>query len=167
VDFARTTYRSFYHDKGENCTLAWDLVDDDATGQRVLKAQYRLTPAANDANTAWLSSTALRQDWSQDRGIYLTFQGDGKGTEFIFEVFDQTGGKREHFESRFTDSTPGWRTICVPFASFRRRETFQEPDAPNDGFNRDRIAGWSVIALANDHTPISGTFTIGEIGAIR
>ena len=64
------------------------------------------------------------QDWSNQGGFSFWFYGTGSGLSFQAEISDNrsdpSSDTSERFDYTFTDTTPGWRLISIPFADFTR-----------------------------------------------
>jgi beta-glucanase (GH16 family) len=106
----------------------------------------------DDAVTRWIP-----RDLSAFAGLRFWYAGDGGGGTVQVDLFDnrnpdRTDDSAERWFYRFTDDTPGWRSVEIPFASFGRRTDYQPPGAPNDGLGLDQASGWAIIFPPGERT---------------
>jgi len=94
-------------------------------------------------------ASAGPQDWSATAGFSFWFYGSGSGLTYQAEISDNrsdpSADTAERFDYEFTDTTPGWRRIFIPWSDFTRATDFQPPGAPDDGFTLTEIWGWSIV----------------------
>ncbi len=89
------------------------------------------------------------QDWSRSTSFDFWFYGTGSGLTYQAEISDNRSDPgtdtSERFDYEFTDSTPGWQYISIPFADFTRATDFQPAGAPDDGFTLTEIWAWAIV----------------------
>lgn len=89
------------------------------------------------------------QDWSSYQSFNFWFYGTGSGLAYQAEVSDNRSDPNtdtsERFDYTFTDDTPGWQFIQIPFADFTRATDFQPGGAPDDGFTLTEIYAWAIV----------------------
>lgn len=89
------------------------------------------------------------QDWSNYASFEFWFHGTGSGLTYQAEISDNrsdpAADTSERFDAEFTDTTPGWRYISIPFADFTRATDFQPGGAPDDGFTLTEIWAWAIV----------------------
>jgi hypothetical protein len=89
------------------------------------------------------------RNWSNYRAFDFWFYGTGSGLTYQAEIFDNRSDPNtdtsERFDYEFTDSSPGWQYISIPFEDFTRATDFQPGGAPDDGFTLTEIWGWAIV----------------------
>lgn len=89
-------------------------------------------------------------DWRAFDGMRLWLHGDGSNAEIGIEVADNAAPGPDDRMERFVHSLRidwrGWRLLRIPFAAFVRRTPQASRHAPDDGFGRDQVHGWSLFA---------------------
>ncbi|MBX3056033.1 MAG: family 16 glycosylhydrolase [Anaerolineae bacterium] len=80
-------------------------------------------------------------DWSNYQAITFEFYGENSGLTYAFELQDGSDPVVERFQAFFTDDFTGKQQITLPFATFVRGG-FQDPGAPDNGFQLTDIAAW-------------------------
>ena len=92
-----------------------------------------------------------RNPWQLDTGG--RGHGLGDGTTVFVDITenrnineDNDGGERFSYE--WTDDTPGWQFVQIPFTDMNRKPIFNE--APNDGWTGEEVHGWSFGTLGTD-----------------
>ena len=122
---------------------------------------------ADDALTRWIP-----RDLSANAGVRFWYAGDAAGGTVQVDLFDNrnpnlTGDSAERWFHRFTDDTPGWRLVEIPFTSFGRRTDFQPPGAPNDGLGLDQVSGIAMIFPPGERTSfVAGIEAYGVSGVV-
>ncbi len=91
----------------------------------------------------------MPQDWSNFTSFNFWFYGTGSGLTYQAEISDNRSDPNidtsERFDYEFTDTTPGWQYISIPFADFTRATDFQPGGAPDDGFTLTEIWAWAIV----------------------
>jgi beta-glucanase (GH16 family) len=140
-------------------------VPGSADGNTVLRVDATVSSWAvvihafeNATADAWTT-----QDWSPYAGLQFWFEGTGSGTSMFIDVMDNrnpdsTVDDAERWTASFTDDTPGWRLVQIPFDTMTRKEVGN--GAPNDGFGLTEIHGWAFGSLA---TPGAARFHLDEV----
>ncbi len=112
----------------------------------------------------------VAQDWSQYTGISLWLFGGSTGNTYRFEILDNraagdSGNKdsAERWVYDIVDNFTGWRQLRLPFDQFKRRQEYQPDRAPNDGFGRKEVYGYSLILPSGK----SGVVYLAEIQLYR
>ena len=89
------------------------------------------------------------QDWSNYTSFDFWFYGTGSGLTYQAEISDNRSDPNidtsERFDFEFTDTTPGWQYISIPFEDFTRATDFQPGGAPDDGFTLTEIWAWAIV----------------------
>jgi beta-glucanase (GH16 family) len=89
------------------------------------------------------------QDWSLTEGFSFWFYGTASGLIYQAEISDNrsdpTSDTSERFDYEFTDTTPGWQRIFIPWSDFTRATDFQPAGAPDDGFTLTEIWAWAIV----------------------
>jgi beta-glucanase (GH16 family) len=89
------------------------------------------------------------QDWSNYTSFDFWFYGTGSGLTYQAEISDNRSDPNldtsERFDYQFTDTTPGWRYISIPFEDFTRATDFQPGGAPDDGFTLTEVWAWAIV----------------------
>jgi hypothetical protein len=89
------------------------------------------------------------QDWSSYTSFDFWFYGTGSGFTYQAEISDNRSNPgidtSERFDYEFTDTTPGWQYISIPFEDFTRATDFQPVGAPDDGFTLTEIWAWAIV----------------------
>lgn len=89
------------------------------------------------------------QDWSNYTSFDFWFYGTGSGLTYQAEISDNRSDPNldtsERFDYQFTDNTPGWQYISIPFEDFTRATDFQPGGAPDDGFTLTEIWAWAIV----------------------
>ncbi len=89
------------------------------------------------------------QDWSSYASFDFWFYGTGGGLTYQAEISDNRSNPAtdtsERFDYEFTDTTPGWQYISIPFSDFTRATDFQPGGAPDDGFTLTEIWAWAIV----------------------
>jgi hypothetical protein len=95
------------------------------------------------------ASAADPQDWSRTAGFSFWFYGTGSGLTYQAEISDNRSDPSidtsERFDYEFTDTSPGWQRIFIPWEDFTRATDFQPAGAPDDGFTLTEIWGWAIV----------------------
>lgn len=129
------------------------VAGDGPTGQPALRLDL-------SARSALWASCVWRPgvDWRDFAGVSLVMEGRGTGAKLQLEIMDNgpasVSGKRDAYERflvEFQDDRVGWHERRFHFAAFRRRQDLW-PGMPDDGFGRDAVHGFSIIA----HAPWQG-----------
>jgi beta-glucanase (GH16 family) len=93
--------------------------------------------------------TAGPQDWSNFTSFDFWFYGTASGLTYQAEISDNRSDPNtdtsERFDFQFTDTTPGWQYISIPFEDFTRATDFQPGGAPDDGFTLTEIWAWAIV----------------------
>ncbi len=94
----------------------------------------------------WPNDAYSYQNWRGYKGVQLWVYGG----PVKLSLLDGPDGRTA--EQWFYDipARSGWRQWIIPFAAFQRRADYQPEGAPDDGFNRTAISGYSI-------SPASGT----------
>jgi beta-glucanase (GH16 family) len=104
------------------------------------------------------------QDWSNQGGFSFWFYGTGSGLSYQAEISDNRSDPNadtaERFDYTFTDTTPGWRLISIPFTDFTRATDFQPAGAPDDGFTLTEIWAWAIILPVGSDTVYFDDFEV-------
>ena len=94
-------------------------------------------------------ATTAPQDWSLTDGFSFWFYGMGSGLTYQAEISDNRSDPNidtsERFDYEFTDTTPGWQRISIPWSDFTRATDFQPSGAPDDGFTLTEIWAWAIV----------------------
>jgi beta-glucanase (GH16 family) len=94
-------------------------------------------------------ASSAPQDWSLTDGFSFWFYGSGSGLVYQAEISDNRSDPNldtsERFDYEFTDDTPGWRRIFIPWSDFTRATDFQPGGAPDDGFTLTEIWAWAIV----------------------
>ncbi|MCO5204676.1 MAG: family 16 glycosylhydrolase [Anaerolineae bacterium] len=106
-------------------------------GNDVLSVTYDVAGAGFGGFGALLPS----QDWTDYQAITFDFFGNNSGLTYTFEAQDGSDPVVERFHGLFVDDFTGWRTILIPFSTFVRGG-FQDPGAPDNGFQLNAIKAW-------------------------
>lgn len=89
------------------------------------------------------------QDWSNYTSFDFWFYGTGSGLTYQAEISENRSDPgldtSERFDYSFTDTTPGWQHISIPFTDFTRATDFQPGGAPNDGFTLTEVWAWAIV----------------------
>ena len=89
------------------------------------------------------------QNWSNYTSFNFWFYGTGSGLTYQAEISDNRSDPNsdtsERFDYEFTDNTPGWQYISIPFTDFTRATDFQPGGAPDDGFTLTEIWAWAIV----------------------
>lgn len=132
-----------------------ELVPDSSPDNEALRTDFDVTSFgvvihsfADEATSTWVN-----QDWSSYAGLQFWMYGTGSGTDLFVDVMDNrsegsTTDDAERFSVPFTDDTPGWRLVQLPFDEMSRKEIGN--GAPNDGFQLTQVHGWAFGSLATD-----------------
>ncbi|RMG96318.1 MAG: glycosyl hydrolase family protein [Chloroflexi bacterium] len=95
------------------------------------------------------ADTVGPQDWSNYESVDFWFYGTGSGLTYQIEISDNRSNPNadtsERFDYEFTDSTPGWQYISVPFTDFTRATDFQPGGAPDDGLTLTEVWAWAIV----------------------
>ena len=114
----------------------------------------------------WAGNVEMKKpaDWTEYDGIRFAFRGSGSGNVITFEILEASkrGGPLERYVFEFTDDTEGWRIMPLLFTSFKRRR-YQEPGAPDDGFNRKNVTGWGILVYGRRMAGSKGWFIIDSL----
>ncbi len=106
------------------------------------------------------------QDWSNYTSFDFWFFGTGSGFTYQAEISDNRSDPAvdtsERFDYAFTDNTPGWQLISIPFTDFTRATDFQPGGAPNDGFTLTEIWAWAVVLPLGADTVYFDDFGLGR-----
>ena len=70
----------------------------------------------------------------------------------------------ERFEATFTDNSSGWQEVKLPFGGFTRSAT-QPAGAPNDGFTRTDV--WGYTFRLPDNGMATGSLLLDGIGLVK
>lgn len=106
-------------------------------------------------------------DWSSYKAIEFWFYGGGSGNAIRLEVSDNrasgsTTDTAERYEYKFVDNAVGWKYVSVPWGSFSRRADWQPAGAPNDGFTRIQIWGFSFAPISG-----AGNFQLDQVQLMK
>jgi beta-glucanase (GH16 family) len=114
----------------------------------ILVADYNVTDFGGFGDDL-VTTFAGPQDWSTYESFDFWFRGSGSGLTYQAEISDNRSNPAadtsERFDYLFTDSTPGWQYISIPFADFTRATDFQPGGAPDDGFTLTEIWAWAIV----------------------
>ncbi len=106
------------------------------------------------------------QDWSSYESFNFWFYGTGSGLAYQAEISDNRSDPStdtsERFDYTFTDDTPGWQFIQIPFSDFTRATDFQPGGAPDDGFTLTEIYAWAIVLPAGSDTIYMDDFALGQ-----
>jgi beta-glucanase (GH16 family) len=105
-------------------------------------------------------------DWSALDGVSLWVYGQNNGATYTVEIQDGTPGNPvvERFQATILDDFSGWRLVALPFSTFFRGG-FQEPGAPDDGFNLIEIHAWAFpLPAANAAVVLDELAVYGDPG---
>ena len=95
------------------------------------------------------ASISAPQDCSLADGFSFWFHGTGSGLTYQAEISDNRSDPNtdtsERFDYEFTDTTPGWQRLFIPWSDFSRATDFQPPGAPDDGFTLTEIWAWAIV----------------------
>jgi len=112
----------------------------------VLQVDYNVTDFGGFGQAF---EVAGAQDWSNYTSFDFWFYGTGSGLSYQAEISDNRSNPgvdtSERFDYTFTDTTPGWQYISIPFTDFTRATDFQPGGAPNDGFTLTEIWAWAIV----------------------
>lgn len=124
-------------------TPAAEVVSMD--GSDVLSVTY------NVSSFGGFGAVPPQTNWGDYEAFAFDFYGSNSGTTYTIELQDGTGAVLERFHSFFVDDFDGWQTFVMPFANFTRSTGYQDPGAPDDGFQLDNVANWVVpLPFASD-----------------
>ena len=105
------------------------------------------------------------RNWSNYRSFDFWFYGTGSGLTYQAEIsdnrFDPNVDTSERFDFEFTDTTPGWQHISIPFGDFTRATDWQPAGAPDDGFTLTEIWGWNIVLPLGADTVYFDDFATG------
>ena len=105
------------------------------------------------------------RNWSNYRSFDFWFYGTGSGLTYQAEIsdnrFDPNVDTSERFDFEFTDTTPGWQHISIPFGDFTRATDWQPAGAPDDGFTLTEIWGWNIVLPVGADTVYFDNFATG------
>ncbi|MBA3469096.1 MAG: glycoside hydrolase family 9 protein [Herpetosiphonaceae bacterium] len=140
------------------------IVSPGQLGQNALRVSYSIS---SYGGIQQLFSAS--QGWNLYQGIRFGFNGANTGATFRLEVLDNSSSAgnnpdaAERWVYTFTDNVAGWRTIIVPWSAFSRRSDWQPTGAPNDGFGRTQIWGFSFAPSPASGSSGSSTFQLDQI----
>ncbi len=89
------------------------------------------------------------QDWSDYNAIQFLFLGEATEDDIVFELFDNRNpdidaDTAERWSYTFTDDSPEWRLIQIPFHDLQRSSEQQASDAPDDGLTLTEVSGYGL-----------------------
>ncbi|HSR29002.1 MAG TPA: carbohydrate binding domain-containing protein [Anaerolineae bacterium] len=114
-----------------------------------------------------LAATGSPQDWSTHDGFSFWFYGTGSGFVYQAEISDNRSDPNldtsERFDYEFTDDTPGWRRIFIPWSDFSRATDFQPDGAPEDGLTLTEMWAYAIALPSGT----SGTFYLDDVALMK
>lgn len=133
ADFEGGAPPDWFQYNGPGSTLTPAFITISGTG--VLSLTFNVTD--------WGGFGALlpAANWSNYQAVTFEFYGQNSGLTYAFELQDGSDPVVERFQAFFADDFTGKKQITLPFATFVRGG-FQDPGAPDNGFQLTAIAAW-------------------------
>ncbi len=147
-------FESKYQNWGPFCTdrsllptsfATCKLTPEARMGQQAIRLDYMLV-GDKRGGMIW-DFQKLPQDWSPFARVNFWFRGTGNGVTVRFELWNDKH-RNSHGTAVYdwTDTSPAWRRISIPWSAFRR-QPLQGGAPATDEFTRHRMTGLGIVVV--------------------